>query len=732
MAESLAPVSSMVEETFESHALPSEAMHTILSDLLPALQRLDILLGQAAVAMAADRSVVSTDAFRGLYISPEEVAELLQRAPGAPRLYSAPADRPTALNTLSRLTWLAQAFGLSDFDIDVLLLSLAPELDRRYERLYAYLQDHVSRRWPTVDLALNLLCPHAASRLERRTHFDPDAPLIRHGLVHLIPDPDYNPPSLLAHTLQLDEQIVRLLLHQDSLDKRLAGFCRLVVSGPGLEDLPLTDEFKQALPALLRHAWEEDQPLRLYFQGPPGAGRRQSAAALANELGLSLLVVDLNQALATNTDLVQLLPLIFRYAWFYGVIPYLDGLNALDEQPALYQQVLNSLDKDLPVLILAGRQPWLPTPNLVGVLVIPFATPDFTERRNCWQSELAVVEVVLLPADLDILADRFHLTSGQIVGAVAEAQCRAHWRSALTGEAVSLETRDLFAGARAQSGHDLAALAHKVEPLYTWADIILPDDALAQLRELCQRVTHRQRVLDQWGFGRKLSSGKGLNALFAGPSGTGKTMAAEIIANEMGLDLYKIDLAGVVSKYIGETEKNLDRIFRAAENANAILFFDEADALFGKRSEVRDSHDRYANIEISYLLQKMEEYAGLSILATNLRQNLDEAFVRRLAFTVHFPFPDEAGRRRIWGGIWPAVTPLATTMDLDFMARQFKLSGGNIRNIGLAAAFLAAADGGVVTMPHLLHATRREYQKLGKALSDAELNGAQLFIGKTA
>jgi SpoVK/Ycf46/Vps4 family AAA+-type ATPase len=210
-------------------------------------------------------------------------------------------------------------------------------------------------------------------------------------------------------------------------------------------------------------------------------------------------------------------------------------------------------------------------------------------------------------------------------------------------------------------------------------------------------------------------------------------MAAEVIANALGVDLYKIDLAGVVSKYIGETEKNLDRIFSAAENANAILFFDEADALFGKRSEVHDAHDRYANIEISYLLQKMEEYDGIAILATNLRQNLDEAFVRRLAFTVHFPFPDEQSRRRIWQGIWPAALPLANSsvdsmqaVDLDFMARQFKLSGGNIRNIALAASFLAAHDGRVVSMAHLRQATRREYQKLGKTLSEDELAGEKV------
>jgi SpoVK/Ycf46/Vps4 family AAA+-type ATPase len=244
-------------------------------------------------------------------------------------------------------------------------------------------------------------------------------------------------------------------------------------------------------------------------------------------------------------------------------------------------------------------------------------------------------------------------------------------------------------------------------------------------------------VLDDWGFDGKLSLGKGVTALFAGPSGTGKTMAAEVIASALGLDLYKIDLSGIVSKYIGETEKNLDRIFTAAENANAILFFDEADALFGKRSEVHDSHDRYANIEISYLLQKMEQYEGIAILATNLRQNLDDAFVRRLAFTVHFPFPDQADRRRIWAGIWPSATPVADEVDFDFLSNQFKLSGGNIKNVALSAAFLAASEcearpndsegrGGQVTMAHLFHATQREYQKMGKVLSAAELYGSRV------
>jgi SpoVK/Ycf46/Vps4 family AAA+-type ATPase len=274
----------------------------------------------------------------------------------------------------------------------------------------------------------------------------------------------------------------------------------------------------------------------------------------------------------------------------------------------------------------------------------------------------------------------------------------------------------------------LAGLALPVAPRSVWNDLVLPEDATAQLREICAQFVHRQQVLGAWGFGSKLSYGKGINALFAGPPGTGKTMAAEVVANELGIDLYKIDLASVVSKYIGETEKNLDRIFTAAAQANAILFFDEADALFGKRSEVKDSHDRYANLEISYLLQKMEQYEGVAILASNLRQNLDEAFVRRLNFIVHFPFPDADSRRRIWAGAWPAATPLADDIDVDSLARQHKLSGGDIKNVALAASFLGAAEGAQVTARHVLQATSRTYQKLGKTLAA----GAQADQGHRA
>jgi SpoVK/Ycf46/Vps4 family AAA+-type ATPase len=260
----------------------------------------------------------------------------------------------------------------------------------------------------------------------------------------------------------------------------------------------------------------------------------------------------------------------------------------------------------------------------------------------------------------------------------------AQWR----GE--NLTENHLFAASRAHSNQKLSNLATKIQPRYQWADIVLPEDTLEQLREMVNTVRQRPTVYGEWGFERKMALGKGLNALFAGESGTGKTMSADIMAGVLGLDLYKIDLSSLVSKYIGETEKNLNRIFTEAATSNAILFFDEADAIFGKRSEVKDSHDRYANIEISYLLQRMEAYDGVVILATNMRSNLDDAFTRRLHFIIEFPFPEAADREIIWRVNFPEETPLADDIDFTVLAERFRLAGGNIRNVIMAAAFLAA------------------------------------------
>jgi SpoVK/Ycf46/Vps4 family AAA+-type ATPase len=286
--------------------------------------------------------------------------------------------------------------------------------------------------------------------------------------------------------------------------------------------------------------------------------------------------------------------------------------------------------------------------------------------------------------------------------------------------AAQIELADVQAAARTIATPPLEGLARHIEPRYAWDDIVLPADGLAQLREMCSRARHQMTVLEQWGYGRKHARRHGTTALFAGPPGTGKTMAAEIVAGSLGLDLYRIDLSAVVSKYIGETEKNLERIFRAADQGDAVLLFDEADAIFGKRSEVRDARDRYANVEVAYLLQRLEVYEGLAVLTTNLRGNIDEAFVRRLDCVLEFPLPEEAERLQIWERAVPREAPVGGDVDLAFLARKFKLAGGHIRNIALTAAFLAAEDRAPIGMKHFARATRREYQKLGKLIAESD------------
>jgi SpoVK/Ycf46/Vps4 family AAA+-type ATPase len=315
------------------------------------------------------------------------------------------------------------------------------------------------------------------------------------------------------------------------------------------------------------------------------------------------------------------------------------------------------------------------------------------------------------------VADRFILTSGQIKDAVAHALDRQRVQGEATGP---LRFETLADAARAQSGQHLEQLAVKVTTHLGWEDLVLPPSTLKRVRDVAAAIQYRHIVYSQWGFERRITSGRGLKVLFAGASGTGKTMTAGVIARDLGLDLYKIDLSGVVSKYIGETEKNLERIFRAAHSSNAILFFDEADAIFGKRSEVKDAHDRYANIEVAYLLQRMEEHEGVVILASNLTKNIDEAFSRRMHYVVEFPLPDEHHREKLWRGMFPPQVPLGNDVDCQFLAKQFTLSGGDIKNVALDAAFLAAHDGQRITMKQLIKAMARQMLKQGRVPSPAD------------
>jgi hypothetical protein len=363
--------------------------------------------------------------------------------------------------------------------------------------------------------------------------------------------------------------------------------------------------------------------------------------------------------------------------------------------------------------LVASREPWRCERRPVTVHV-PAVTA--AAQLGLWRAALGrgAVEGIATTL-LERITQHFDLGPAAVEEAVATARGMARMRD-LDDTRVAAD--DLWSACRAQAAQPMEGLAQRLDPCFDWDDLVLPADAAGQLRELAAQVVHRAHVYERWGFGTKLGRGRGISALFAGPSGTGKTMAAEVLARHVELDLYRIDLSNVVSKYIGETERRLRRVFDVAEQAGAILFFDEADALFGKRTEVKDSHDRFANIEINYLLQRMEDYRGLAILATNKKDLLDDAFLRRLRFLVDFPFPDAEQRRAIWEGIFPPETD-TEALDFGFLAR-LEIAGGNIKTIALNAAFLAAAEDTPVRMPHILRAARREYLKINKLIQESE------------
>ena len=667
-----------------------------------------------------------SEAFRAKELKSEEI-EALERTISRKKAESLKRGIELRLHSLSEL------FSLTPFETDILLIALAPELDGRFAQLYAYLQNDMTKKQPSVGMLLELLCSGLEEKLEAREYFSPSAPLLGNRLISLVGDGvDANPP-LLSRFVKLDERIAAFLLNSDEIDPKIARFSTLVKPVRSFDDLIVPADQKNCLLEAVKRIIEENSRLMFFFYGPSGTGKKLAAEACCRELGVNLLLADAGAFPKGGEG--EALNLILREALLQKGAVYLDNFDALwgrspPEQDTdaglsgsgLSGSNLSGLVRQLdsftgPVFLSAG-QLWEPGSALKNNTIIScaFPLPAFAERKQLWKMCLENFENSVGEADIEDLAARFRLSGGQIGDAVSTAQGFAASRG--RGKAV-IATEDLYRACRNRSSLKLNSLARKINPRRKWEDLVLAAPVKEQLEEICAFVRHKETVYSEWGFDKKLSLGKGLNILFAGPSGTGKTLAAEIIAGEVGLDLYKIDLSGIVSKYIGETEKNLKKIFGEAEICNAILFFDEADALFGKRSEVNDSHDRYANIEVSYLLQQMEEHEGTIILASNYKKNLDDAFLRRLQFAVEFPIPDEAARKEIWTGMFPENIRLGEDVDFNFLSK-FKLTGGNIKNIALLAAVLAADGSGIIGMKEILKGLKREFQKMGKICTPAD------------
>jgi SpoVK/Ycf46/Vps4 family AAA+-type ATPase len=705
-----------------------------LEHLLDELSRIDLIVRNYLENVLEN---FPGDEFRGIYVSEAEI-EQIQRNPGIGRqqiISDLIIERLKVIDAIKkkinsrkmeslkkgtelRLHTLSELFGLDSFEEDILLIGLAPELDLKYEKLYSYLQNDVTKKKPSVDLVLTLLFPAVEEKIKARAYFSPAAPLRKNHLIYLLERNENAVLSLISSFIKVDDRIVNFLLGFDDLDSRIRDFSYLIKPKRSFEDLILPEEFKHKLTNLANCYSGNRLPMKFLFCGPPGSGKKSAADAVCRKAGINLLVVDSKSLL--EGDPVETAYLTVREALLQKSALYLKDFDALteDKEPENIHETLFQAFKTFSGLIfLAGKEPMEFNKSLINNGFIPytFPLPSYPLRKQLWDSCLKDYRLDD-GADLGALASKFRFSGGQIRDAARTAYSFSKEKNPARPV---LSAEDLYKGCRTQSNQKLGSLALKTNPHYRWEDIVLPEDTLEHLKEVSGFIKYKGKVHSDWGFENKLSLGKGLNVLFSGPPGTGKTMAAEILANEVKLDLYKIDLSGLVSKYIGETEKNLKKIFEEAETSNSILFFDEADALFGKRSEVKDSHDRYANIETAYLLQKMEEHEGIVILASNFRKNMDDAFLRRLHFTVEFPLPDDRSRENIWRKTFPKETPIAKDVDFAFLSK-FKLAGGNIKNIVLAASFLAAENSGAVAMEHIIKATRREYEKIGKLFTEAD------------
>jgi len=613
----------------------------------------------------------------------------LGRLLGAPEADAA-AEPPEAMRQAmpapAAIDRLAGTFRLTTFERDLLLLAAGVEMDGRIAALCAAARGELSPRpWASFALALAVLPePHWSA-------LTPAAPLRRWRLIEV-----EEAAGLSEARLRIDERVLHFLAGVDYLDHRLE---------PLVEPVPPPGAMSTDHRAIVERAvaWltgDDPAAMRLALVGDDEGGQADVAAAIAARLGLGLCRLRAADVPAAAAEQAAFATLWSREAVLLGC-----GLVIRREEgdPAM-ARLAARLDG---LVILAGAD------RAHGDEETPrfrVDRPDLPERRRLWHAALGAAGADRLGQELDALAGRYRLGARQIDGAAAAAR-------ATEGGA---DFAALDRAGRAAAGA-MPALARRLDVRAGWGDLVLPEAQLRTLGQIAAHVRHRLTVHHDWGFADKSAAGLGIASLFWGDSGTGKTLAAEVLAGTLGLPLYRIDLSAVVSKYIGETEKNLARLFDAAEDAGAILLFDEADALFGKRSDVKDSHDRYANIEVSYLLQRMEAYSGLAILTTNHKATLDAAFLRRLRFVVHFPFPDQAQREGIWRTIFPAGVPRAG-LDYARLAR-LDVAGGTIRNIALSAAFLAAEAGTPVRMAELLAAAHLEAAKRDKPYSDAETRG---------
>jgi AAA+ superfamily predicted ATPase len=711
-----------------------------VAHLLRELKRVDLMLKRMVIRTRRFRSEEVPEEFRGIVVPDSHVEDWLNGGGFISDAWKTDDETRKSLDPIDRelerhrseideslaateksgrrltLPHLAQAFGLSQAEVDLLLIALAPELEPRYELLYAYVQNDYLRKRPSVDLALNLVCHTPDEKVQARRFVAPGAPLVYFGILELSDEPSDRRPTLLRRFLKIDETVIRFLLEQPSHSFAIGS---LVFAETKLDKLEVSESTKVQLANLVQSLEREGvDNTMLHFSADAAAAARGAASAVADALNRTLLLADLP---ALGTEQARASALIRDSVLsdsILGITAPPDAENEAERtvqlraETSLWDAVKTST---APLVLLGSPSSFPHIPCERRLYRIAVEPPDYTMRAQLWEETLPGV---LSPSDALRLADTFSFGGDRIRQTAALAYSIAALRNA---SEPLVTTADVLEAGRQLTTPQLGRFAIAVQPRYGWDDIVLPPDTKRQLKGVAARLRQRPTVMRDWGFEQRLSRGKGVAVLFTGVSGTGKSMAAEVLAYELSLHLFQIDLSTVVSKYIGETEKNLSAIFAEAELSQSLLFFDEADSLYGKRTEVKDAHDRYANIEVNFLLQRIEQYEGLVVLATNFQKNLDDAFLRRLHDVIEFPFPDEQNREEIWRRHIPPQAPVSPDIDWSFLARQFQLTGGNIKNVVLSSAFLAAEESSPIRMDHLIACVRTEFQKQGRLVMRSDL-----------
>ena len=625
-----------------------------------------------------------------------------------------------------RLARLVREFGLTGLERDAVLLAALPALHSTWRRWYGVLQADPARAFATVGFLAEVLARRPDDVTRVQAILAPRARLARHRMIGLGSEDE----PFGQRTVVADERMIQFLAGDDPLDFRLSAVARWQPDRPALRDLPLPTEVAnrlELLPSLRALDAKQASRLRLEFLGPdPGLAER-ACAAVAGGLEQALLVVEVQRAPAAGMPWPALVDTALREARLVPAVTLFAQASAFADDGEAGARLAYLLERvaehPYPVAIEAGAPAVEDSRTAADWLSFRLPAPTIAMRERLWTAQLAadrhLPDRATLASDL---AAAFQLTGSQVREAALAARALARRRDPFAPE---LQPDDLYAACRRLSATRLVAFAQRTEPstrLTLERDVVLPPANKRALAELQSRIRNHTRVHGAMGLGPHLRLGRGVTALFVGGSGTGKTIAAEVLASEQQVDLYRVDLAALTSKWVGETEKNLSRVFADAERANCMLFFDEADSMFGRRGEVREARDRWANLEVNYLLQRIEDYSGVVILATNLRQNIDEAFQRRLHVIVEFPVPDAASRRLLWSRLLPAAAHVDLPPGaLDDIALRFELTGGNIRNVVLDACFRALEAGtSKVTARHLVASIAREYQKTGRPVTNGD------------